>query len=722
MMLLKCLKCGAKLNLAEERCVCPQCGAEWPVNRGIPRFFQAPSYYWGEIGRNDAGQLLQAARSGSWKQAVQTRFSQGDDMWFGVLDLQRASWAPLLGLDDRSVVLDIGAGYGAITHSLSRSVAEVYSVEAIPERIEFIQERLRQEGIANVSLIQASATALPLLDKGFDLIVINGVLEWVGEWDLQGDARSVQLRFLRAVSRLLKDDGVLVIGIENRFGYAMFMGSSDHSGMAYTSLVPRRVASLMLRYSSKNHHRTQLNARKEYRTYTYSERGYRSLLADAGFPEVSCYWAEPGYNQPYHLIPLSRRSWVREHFLDLLDCPGPDPQWGWRRRFKRSVAQYGLPRLIVSDFLLLASKRARRKCELQLWLEQQLRESRDKRDAASGDPEPIIYALFAKPFQSKSVVRLGYARSGRDVAYLKINVGAQTGMAAFESEIANREKVRDILKTFPNPAVAIPQGYGVLRIGNTSYSLESAAQGTQLSRVIRRPRYFANPRRVEDDFVRVFPSFVHLTKALQMVSGARTINAEWREIPEMLRNLPEVCATIEEVRYFKGASATYCPAWIQHGDFSVENLFLDQETNRIEVVDWADLAGGLPPLYDFFQLLLSTAYLSRADESVSFPSEMERWIASFRAIFLADTPFARIVRDFILRACTHLKVQPDLIPSLLVEFLLIRSHYYKPRSIALHRVHLHLLKLCVEPSHSVFSRGFNSLSSTGENKRDLSSV
>lgn len=132
-------------------------------------------------------------------------------------------------------------------------------------------------------------------------MVVNGVLEWVGEWDLTVDPRTVQINFLKKIYRLLRSDGVLMIGIENRFGLGCFLGTPDHSGLAYTSLVPRPVASLMLKHSSEPHYRTQLNARKEYRSYTYTEGGYRRLLLDAGFAEMSSYWAYPGCNQPYHL-------------------------------------------------------------------------------------------------------------------------------------------------------------------------------------------------------------------------------------------------------------------------------------------------------------------------------------------------------------------------------------------------------------------------------------
>jgi len=707
MILLKCLKCDGKLDVMRERCVCSRCGAEWPVSGGIPRFFEAPTYYWGEIGQSEARELLEAARRGSWVQAIRARFPEGDNMMLGVLDLQRASWAPMVGLDERSVALDIGSGYGAITHSLSRSVGELYSVEAIPERVEFTQERLRQEDIRNVRLIQASATALPLVDKSFDLVVTNGVLEWVGEWDLEGDPRSAQLRFLGSICRLLQDDGLLVIGIENRFGYGLFLGHNDHSGIPYTSLVPRRMASFMLRHSSTLHHRTQLNPKKEYRTYTYSERGYRKLLADAGFEDVSCYWAEPGYNQPYHLIPISRPQWVREQFLDLLNHPGPAPRQSWRRRLKRAIASSRILPLALPDFVLLASKRPGRKTEVQSWVEKRLVESGGKRDGCATDPQPMTWALYTQPFRPKSVVRLGDPRSGRDVAYIKVNIGAQSSAASFEAEVANRAKIRDSLRASASRAIGVPQAYGTLRVGNTSYWMESAAQGTQLCRMVRRLGYFADAGRVENDFSRFFEGLLDLTEALQNVSGARAMSSSWREVPEELENRPEVCAAIEERRYFGGSSTNSCATWIQHGDLSVENIFLDQETGRIEVFDWADLAGGFSPLYDFFQLFFSTGYLPPADETVRFPSEVERWIASFNAVFLGDTGFARTVRKLILHACERLKVQPELIPSLLVEFLLVRTHYYRTKSVVQRRVHLRLLQICLERNCSVFGRFFS---------------
>ena len=182
------------------------------------------------------------------------------------------------------------------------------------------------------------------------------------------------------------------------------------------------------------------------------------------------------------------------------------------------------------------------------------------------------------------------------------------------------------------------------------------------------------------------------------------MSSSWREIPKEFDHRPAMRAAIEESRYFGRSSANSCATWIQHGDLSVENIFLNRKTGRIEVLDWVDLAGGFPPMYDFFHLFYSTGYLDPADEVVKFPGEEERWVATFNTLFFSDRGFALTVRDLILHACERLRVEPGRIPALLVEFLLIRSHYYRTKSAVQNRVHLRLLQLCLEQNRPVFGR------------------
>jgi protein-L-isoaspartate(D-aspartate) O-methyltransferase len=63
-----------------------------------------------------------------------------------------ARMSELLELDERSRVLEIGAGSGYQTAVLARLAAQVYSIERIPELARVAQSRIRQLGIYNATV------------------------------------------------------------------------------------------------------------------------------------------------------------------------------------------------------------------------------------------------------------------------------------------------------------------------------------------------------------------------------------------------------------------------------------------------------------------------------------------------------------------------------------------------------------------------------------------
>src|ERR1017187_5388812 len=140
-----------------------------------------------------------------------------------ILNLDRANWHYLLDLPPASRVLDLGAGTGTTSHALAMHYREIVAVEPVLERVQFMQQRFSQENLSNVRLVRSSLWTLPFAPESFDLVAMNGVLEWVAE-ERAGDPGEVQESALRNAFRLLRPGGYLYVGIENRFSPGYFIG------------------------------------------------------------------------------------------------------------------------------------------------------------------------------------------------------------------------------------------------------------------------------------------------------------------------------------------------------------------------------------------------------------------------------------------------------------------------------------------------------------------
>lgn len=203
-------------------------------------------------------------------------------------------------------ILDLGSGFGNITMQLSRCFpdAEIIAADASIDILEFLANRLQSEGVQNVTCVHIpplETLTFPFKNETFDLIIMNGVLEWVGAGVAIGNPKNYQIALLKKLRTLLADNGTLYIGIENRYFIGYFLNVKDpHSGLRYTSVMPRFIANLISKIFSK----------KPYRTYLYSHKGFYRLFSKAGFRneavKSSFVWAS--YKDPYTIIPIQLRN------------------------------------------------------------------------------------------------------------------------------------------------------------------------------------------------------------------------------------------------------------------------------------------------------------------------------------------------------------------------------------------------------------------------------
>ena len=80
-------------------------------------------------------------------------------------------------------VLDIGAGSGRLAFAAAEKAAWVYASEPVGTLREFMREKISQEGIANIRVLDGLVTALPFPDSTFDVVMSGHVVgdDWENE-------------------------------------------------------------------------------------------------------------------------------------------------------------------------------------------------------------------------------------------------------------------------------------------------------------------------------------------------------------------------------------------------------------------------------------------------------------------------------------------------------------------------------------------------------------
>lgn len=137
-------------------------------------------------------------------------------------------WYPF---EQDSDILEIGAGCGAITGLLSRKANSVTCIE-LSEKRSLINAYKNSE-CQNVTIMIGNFQDIQL-DRKFDYITLIGVWEYAGLY-VEGDNPYEKL--LRIVKQFLKEDGKIIVAIENKMGMKYFNGArEDHTGKFYLGI------------------------------------------------------------------------------------------------------------------------------------------------------------------------------------------------------------------------------------------------------------------------------------------------------------------------------------------------------------------------------------------------------------------------------------------------------------------------------------------------------
>ncbi|MGI6680212.1 MAG: class I SAM-dependent methyltransferase [Bdellovibrionota bacterium] len=185
----------------------------------------------------------------------------------------------------KGIGLEAGCGMGALTNFLASNAKMLYALEGSKARAKVTAERAK--GLQNVKVLVDDIMNVALRD--LDFITLIGVLEYAGCFAKNANPYLTMLKTLKAS---LKDDGFLIIAIENKLGLKYIAGAKeDHLGTVYTGIE---------------------DCYKEGTAKTFTKQALIAMLKEAGFEGLEFYYPFPDYKQPK--VVVHERALVRDDF------------------------------------------------------------------------------------------------------------------------------------------------------------------------------------------------------------------------------------------------------------------------------------------------------------------------------------------------------------------------------------------------------------------------
>lgn len=173
--------------------------------------------------------------------------------------------------DKGKTVLEIGAGCGAITGCLSDKCSKVTCVELSKRRS--LINAYRNAKKTNIEIFVSNFEDFQTAcQEKYDYITMIGVLEYSENFI---DTNQPYLDFLKRIRKFLKEDGVLIIAIENKLGMKYWAGcKEDHLGSFFEGI------------------ENYVNS-SGVKTFTKGE--LQELLMEAGYQHSEWYYPYPDY-------------------------------------------------------------------------------------------------------------------------------------------------------------------------------------------------------------------------------------------------------------------------------------------------------------------------------------------------------------------------------------------------------------------------------------------
>lgn len=595
--------------------------------------------------------LIKSARSMPWRDALALKLKKKKPLRYEHIVYEAtADWMTLLPLDRESVVLDAGCGWGTLTFQLARGCKRVIALDESPYSAEFVKIRSVQDGVSNVSPVIGNVLRFPFPENSFDLVVLNGVLEWMGLADPSKDPKLAQEHLLREAYRVLKPGGYLYVGIENRWSATYFLGEREgHVNLKFISLLPRKLA--------KAYHR--LVKKSDYRVYTHSLKNYLSMIRRAGFNTVSTYAPVPNYHKYSNMIPLGSINAVK-YYVDRL-FSHRKPTAIFFNKIVKLFHLYGPLKYFVPCYSFMACK-GNKKPTLEVFLRSRWQDIARKRGVP---PEKFSYILRT----GVDKIILFVFNDSAKVPHCVLKVQRKPARGRLESETEIFKYLKDIKSSLMERSV--PDIVYSGRMGDEPVLIENVIPGSCLEHSIPKGGSPSWKSRTKSNITLVvswLTEFQHLTKSGELILDSGAIDRYFDPVLGALEKYDKstidkdyALSRIAELK--RSVEGKRIPLVVQHRDFGPSNIFLDG--NNLTVLDWVWARKAGESLYDLFYFLSRYYFLMCHDPKLNPVGNFETLAKFSEATFFRGKGYLHnMISELVKGYCRNMKIDIDVAKTL----------------------------------------------------------
>lgn len=206
--LMTCPACGHQLDVSEpSRPACGGCGRRFGSEDGIPLLF------WPHDAHGEPGDVTETVKA-FYEENPFPNYDDFDSVWTLRERARRSGLARVLDdeLAPGARVLEVGCGTGQLTNFLGSAGGRVvFGTDMCLNSLRLAHEFAAREGIDDAVFVQMNLFRPVFRPGSFDLVICNGVLHHTAD----------PFGGFRSIATLVKDGGLVLIGLYNRYGRAM---------------------------------------------------------------------------------------------------------------------------------------------------------------------------------------------------------------------------------------------------------------------------------------------------------------------------------------------------------------------------------------------------------------------------------------------------------------------------------------------------------------------